>query len=197
MRNLACNSKIGGRAFVVAGLVAAFYFVGRHYTWAESGPSATDWQKLTQGYATAAVQAAEARLAAANALNKTVPGTYTSNRIEAMARSLEAARTRERALKAGNPVDASMALVACAELSLQRHESAYDGLRAAEKAGGGVAPEKLSVAKSFVEFAKARVELAKAMADQSAEVRQRWEIELLVDELHSIQQSVSNLEVAQ
>jgi hypothetical protein len=98
-------------------------------------------------------------------------------------------------LKAGETADDSAAFVATAELSLKQQQKTYSEIQRVA-VGAGLSAEKLNLAKARVQYAASRLALAKGFAEQPPEVRRRWEIELLIDELESIREAVGKLKAA-
>jgi hypothetical protein len=152
-----------------------------------------NWQQLTSDYAGAAAQVTEARLAVANARNKKVPGTISADEIGELRLLLDLARARQRSSEAGDAGDDSAAFVMEAELLLKRVERTYSQLQKGA-VGAAFGADDLNLAKARVQYAKSRVALAKGLAGQTSEVRRRWEVQLLIDELESIRHFLGNPE---
>jgi len=185
------------RLWALAALSACVYMTWSVRVRALDADQSKNWERLTQDYASAAVDVAEARLASAKSINKSVPRSIAADLIGDMTRLVEAAQERQRMLKTGDAGDSCVSLMAAAQISLKRDENTYAGLQKAVERGAVLSPGALDLAKTRAELAKARVALAKALADQPVEVRRQWQIELIVDEMESIRVVVDKLETAQ
>jgi hypothetical protein len=185
------------RLGALAALLAGVYLAWGVRVRAHDADQSKSWERLTQDYASAAVDLAETRLASAKSINKSVQRSIAADRIGDMTRLVEAAQARQRMLTRGDAGDTCITLVAAAEISLQRDESTYAGFQKAVERGGVLSAGTLDLAKTRVQLAKARVALSKALADQPVEIRRQWQIELIVDEMESIRVVVDKLETAQ
>jgi hypothetical protein len=188
-------NRIGSRLWLMIALLPAAFCLEPIGANGQDAEQLKNWQQLTLNYTGAAVQVTEARLAIANALNKKVPGTISADEIGELTLLLDLARARQRSLDAGDPADDSTAFVVESELLLKREERAYSQLRKVA-VGAALSADNLDLAKDRVQFAKSRVALAKGLAGQSSEVRRRWEIQLLIDELETIRRFLGNPETA-
>jgi hypothetical protein len=197
MTTLFCSRVGAKRLWALVALLAGVYLAWGVRVRAHDADQSQSWKRLTQDYAGAAVDLAEARLASAKSINKSVPRSIAADRIGDMTRLVEAAQTRQRMLKLGETGDACISLITAAEISLERDENTYAGFQKAVERGAVLATGTLDLAKTRVQLAKARVALAKALAGQPVEIRRQWQIELIVDEIESIRVVVDKLETAQ
>ena len=152
---------------MIVALLPAAFLMGSDGANSQDAGQTKDWQQLTRDYAGAAVRVTEAQLAAANAMNKRVPGTIPADRIAEMTLLVESTRAREKSLKAGDPVDDSAAFVGTAELSLKQQQKAYSELQKVA-VGAGLSAEKLNLVKARVQYAASRLALAKAAGSPQA-----------------------------
>ncbi len=159
-------------------------------------PSA-DWQTLIQNYSHASLQVAELKVAQAKAINRATPGTISADRVDELTQLAEASLARYTALKNGQSVDAAITMAAVAEAALARNEKIYSSLVKANSGGIAIPQEQLDLAKARVEMSKSRVAVAKALGKQPQDVRQTWELEMLCDELTTLQQIALQFEASQ
>jgi hypothetical protein len=176
------------KRFVVFAAMAACVLFGMSIGALFAGAdSPSNWATLEKAYAQTNLQLAQARLAQAQSENQAVKGSVSDGTLDELMAGVKLTQDRLRQLESGAKSDSYAPQIAAAEEAVRGLEA---DLAASVKANsiqaGSVTDAEVRREEAEVAVAKARLAQLKALAQQPPDVRVRWEIGQLQDQVRAL-----------
>jgi hypothetical protein len=151
------------------------------------GPESNAWKSLEKSYATANLELAEARLAQANSENQAEEESVSQVMISELTAGVQLAQGRLKQLEASSnekPYGPEIKAAEDAVNALQKDHA--ESIKANKLEAGAVADAELRREQAEIAVAQARLAALKSLDQQPPEVRVKWELGQLQDQVRAL-----------
>ncbi|HEX4413538.1 MAG TPA: hypothetical protein VH107_07915 [Lacipirellulaceae bacterium] len=151
------------------------------------GTDTNSWKALERSYAAANLELAEARSAQANSQNQTVADSVSRGMLAELKAGVQVAQDRLKQLDAKGNENPYGPQIKATEDAVSLLENNYSEATKANKISAGSVPDvELRREKAAIAVAKARLSALKVLDQQPPEVRIRWELGQLQDQIGAL-----------